>query len=240
LQQYPSIAGQFERAVPARPWVKTGRLQYSNKRCIGNRFWITPHAACAVDALYSRGMLNAFQSIQTGCRLVVDALRTDDFSLDRFEPLDELIRNSLQVQDTVVYGSYSALRDPALVERWLVVWSLLEGLSSERVVPALMEYATSNSLDSLDFDRHSPATCINAQEVVLPLLSRFASIMERMDRDEITTQQAISAMDQVFDVLHKAHGVDAKAVARALADVTVAHARPTLSSNLERVGLGNY
>lgn len=241
LEAHPSIAGQFAGAAIARPWVRTGRLQYSNSSCVGPRYWITPHAAGAVDALYSRGMLNAVQATQTGCRLVVEALKDDDFSVDRFKQLDDLHHNSLAIQDTLVFGSYSSLRDPSLLERWLVLWSLLESLSTERVMPALVEYAATDSIDALDLDKESPGQAIRAQEVALPMLQQFAQVMERLEAKQLTLEQTAAAMDQIFSVLKQSYGIDAQAVARGLADVTARHTAPSgLAGGLEKIGLANY
>lgn len=240
LQAHPSIAGQFGRAALARPWVRTGRLQYSNSSCVGPRYWITPHAAGAVDALYSRGMLNAFQATQTGCRLVIDALTDDDFAVERFQQLDELTHNSLAIQDALVFGSYSALRDPSLLERWLVLWSLLEGLSTEQVVPALVQYAATDSIEALDLDKVAPGQAIRAQDLALPMLHQFARVMEHLEARQLTPEQAGTAMDQLFSVLKQSHGIDAQDVARGLADVTIRHTTPSGFGGLEKIGLANY
>ncbi len=241
LDRFPSIACQFGKASSVRPWIKTGRIQYSNWGSVGARYWITPHAAGTVDALYSRGMLNAFQATQTACRLIVEAFEANEFNVERFAPLQELSKNALFIQDSLVFGSYTAFRNPDLLERWLVIWGIIEGLSIGRILPALNQFGESKSREVLDFEKANPTQCINLQDFAIHVLTAMVTIMERLGRDEISNQQACSAIDIIFDLIKLGHGIDAKELANSLADVTKASGRVTgLGGSLESIGLGNY
>ena len=63
LQRYPSVAEQFKDAKAVRPWVSTGRLQYSSKKTTGHRYCLMSHASGFVDPLFSRGMFNTVEVI---------------------------------------------------------------------------------------------------------------------------------------------------------------------------------
>ena len=50
-----SICAQFKAAKAVRNcWVRTGRLQYSSKRIVGDRFCLLGHAVGFIDPLYSK------------------------------------------------------------------------------------------------------------------------------------------------------------------------------------------
>jgi len=73
LSLFPSVARQFADAKSVRPWVSTGRLQYSTTRCVGYRYCLMSHAAGFIDPLFSRGMINTVEVIYAllppSCRL---------------------------------------------------------------------------------------------------------------------------------------------------------------------------
>jgi FADH2 O2-dependent halogenase len=122
LRRYPSIAVQLAGATAVRDWVSTERLQYSATRNIGERFFLMSHASGAVDALYSRGLANTSEIIHAAAAPLLRALAEDDFSLDRFEPLDRLQQAQLDHNDELVSGSYIAFRDFDLWNAWFRIW----------------------------------------------------------------------------------------------------------------------
>jgi FADH2 O2-dependent halogenase len=222
LARYPSYGWQFSDARIARPWVKTGRLQYSNRAAIGRRYWVTPHAFGTVDALYSRGLLNAFQTLNPACRAILHAIERDDFSTEPFEPVQALMRNALEVQDLLVYGSYTALGDPDLLERWLVIWSLFESLSIRRILPALREYAESKDVACLDFDAHETATCIANIDVVLPMLRQLCQLMDEHVQEGKAAEETVGRIERILATLKDTLDVDWQYIVGYLRDVSKA------------------
>ncbi|MGK8522556.1 NAD(P)/FAD-dependent oxidoreductase [Nocardia asteroides] len=49
LDRFPDVAGQFRSAAAVRPWVSTGRLQYSASGTVGDRFCLTAQSAGAIE-----------------------------------------------------------------------------------------------------------------------------------------------------------------------------------------------
>jgi tetracycline 7-halogenase / FADH2 O2-dependent halogenase len=56
VRRYPTIQAQLYRAEAIRPFVKTGRIQFSSRSIVGQRFLLSPHAAAFVDPLFSTGV----------------------------------------------------------------------------------------------------------------------------------------------------------------------------------------
>lgn len=198
LERYPSIGRQFANAVPVRPWVNTDRLQYSSSRCVGDRFWLTAHAAGAVDALYSMGNINVFQSLATGVRLVLEAFRTDMFSEEHFQPLQRLTDNLLRFQDRVVYGSYSGFRSPELLELWFTLWGLTDGARVREVLKPIVRYARTGRLEDLTtYDRRpedvltgfGQSTEIVRASEALDRLDEFCDIMQELEEGKASVAE---------------------------------------------------
>ncbi|HWR48359.1 MAG TPA: tryptophan 7-halogenase, partial [Pseudonocardiaceae bacterium] len=90
LAKYPDIAAQFDGARPVRSWVRTGRLQYSSCQTVGYRWCLTSHAAGFIDPLFSRGMSNTMETVHALTHRLLDAIRDDDFSVERFTHMQDL------------------------------------------------------------------------------------------------------------------------------------------------------
>ncbi|MBO0820333.1 MAG: tryptophan 7-halogenase [Nocardiopsaceae bacterium] len=150
LADFPSIARQFAGARPARPWVSTGRLQYSSRQTVGYRWCLTSHAAGFVDALYSRGLSNTFEIIQALAWRLLDALRDDDFSVERFKQVEELEQGLLDFNDTLVANSYIAFRDYELWDAWFRLWSLQSRLSIFAAARAYGRFARQGDTGAVD------------------------------------------------------------------------------------------
>lgn len=195
LEKFPSFAPQFAEAKPVRDWVSTGRLQYASRTAVGERFCLVSHACAAVDALYSRGLSNTMQSVNLIAHLLLDALQDDDFSAARFAPLDAQQRNLLDLHDDLVFGSYVALRDPDLVDRWLAIFSLIEQLTVAHVEKPFRSYLASKDRAALAFDDRDPGACICSYAPARQTLHECAETMAALRDGRIKTSEAIAALD---------------------------------------------
>ncbi|HEX2224601.1 MAG TPA: FAD-dependent monooxygenase [Thermoanaerobaculia bacterium] len=122
VNRYPSIAAHFAGAEPVRKWVRTGRLQYSSTTCLAERTFLLAHSYGFIDALYSRGFISTFETINALAGRLMDALRADDFSRERFDYVDRLQAAMLDANDRMVGDSYRAFSDYRLWNVWVRVW----------------------------------------------------------------------------------------------------------------------
>jgi FADH2 O2-dependent halogenase len=207
MERYPLIRRQFEGAVAARTWVSTDRLQYSSRATVGDRFLVTAHAAGTIDALYSRGLLNTFQAINVAARLIVDAFRDGEFRRERFEPLERLEQNLLDVHDGLVYGAYAATGDPRLLSVWLALWGLSERLSVLHVLEPFKAYAAGDR-SALGFDDAEPESCLRHYPAFRSLLDGCVAIMVRYERGEIDGDAALAALHRSCAASRKHFWID--------------------------------
>jgi FADH2 O2-dependent halogenase len=124
LSRFPDIAPQFRGARPVREWVSTGRLQYSTTSTVGDRYCVTAHAAGFIDALYSRGLTNTLEVVNALGHRLLDAIRDDDFSRERFLFVERLEQNLLDANDDLVHSSFTAFRDYGMWNAVFRVWAI--------------------------------------------------------------------------------------------------------------------
>lgn len=143
LQQFPEIAWQFHGASAVRPWVSTGRLQYSAKHVVGERFCLTSHAAGFIDALYSRGMTNTLDLINSLAWRLIAAAQDGDWSTERFQYLEDLQQGLFDIHDDLVYSSFVGFRDYGLWNAVNRTWQLTTMLGNVTLEDAYCRFMKS-------------------------------------------------------------------------------------------------
>lgn len=147
LKRFPEIAWQFKDARAVRPWVSTGRLQYSAKQVVGERFCLTSHAAGFIDALYSRGLTNTMELVNAlGWRLIA-AARDGDWSLDRFSYLETLQQGLFDFHDDLVHSSFVGFRDYELWNAVNRTWMLGTMLGNVMLEDAYYRFTRSGNTE---------------------------------------------------------------------------------------------
>ncbi|PMB23824.1 NAD(P)/FAD-dependent oxidoreductase [Fischerella thermalis] len=124
ISRYPGIAIQFENAQPVRNWISTDRLQYSSHSCMGERYYLLPHAAGFVDPLFSFGLVNTCTIIIPLASRIMKAISENDYSKDNFIDIECLQNKLLDYNDDLVNCSYISFRNYHLWDAWRRVWIL--------------------------------------------------------------------------------------------------------------------
>lgn len=153
LARFPSLAAQFRDARPVREWVQTDRMQYSAKQCIGDRWALMLHATGFIDPLFSRGLENTAVTIHALAPRLIQALRDDDLSTQRFEYIERLQQKLLEHNDDVVNCCYIAFSDFRLWDAFHRMWAVGSVLSAFRIISAYAKFIESGDekyLDHLD------------------------------------------------------------------------------------------
>ncbi len=154
LRRFPDIAEQFRSAKAVRPWVDTGRLQYSATRTVGDRYCLTAHAAGFIDALYSRGLTNTLEVVNALAWRLIEASRDDDWSTERFAYVDGLQQALFDVHDELVYCSFVGFRHYDLWNAVVRVWKSTSILPTMTVEKALRTFLkTGDAQVFLDLER---------------------------------------------------------------------------------------
>ncbi|MGH8604318.1 MAG: NAD(P)/FAD-dependent oxidoreductase, partial [Gammaproteobacteria bacterium] len=111
IERYPSIADQLQRARAVRPFVSTGRTQFSSKQVVGTRFCLLPHAAEFVDPLYSTGLAITLNCINALAHRLIDAARSGNYDTEQFKYIEEWTKKSFDAADDIIWCTYESFSD---------------------------------------------------------------------------------------------------------------------------------
>ena len=150
VETFPSIARQFEHARAVRPWVATGRLQYSSSTTIGDRFCLLPHAAGFIDPLYSSGLSLTVGCIDLLSSRLAAAVRDRAFKKAQLEVVDELVQSGLAHYDMIVSRSFDSWRHYETWNAWNRVWALGNYLGTWGPLRLLVKWKQTGDRDYLD------------------------------------------------------------------------------------------
>ena len=212
LARFPSIAKQFAEARPVRPWVATPRMQYSSSAFVAERACLLSHAGGSIDPLYSRGLMQTLQGINTTAALLLSGLAAGgDLSAERFQGLDAQQHALLEVNDLLVDGTYLAFEDPDLIDAWLAIWSLSEQLSLRFVLSPFARYLANRDLGELAFADSDPAQCMAHQGEFCQMLRAAHEAMRALSEGQITGAQARARLEEGLESV-RALGFDPAAI----------------------------
>jgi FADH2 O2-dependent halogenase len=122
ISRFPDIKKQFANAKTVRSWTRTGRIQYSSKQVVGDRFALLGHAAGFIDPLFSKGLYVSFNSVSTLAHLLLKA--NGDFSAHAFKPFEQQTLAFINAHDRLVANSYKSFSNYKLWSVYKVLWLL--------------------------------------------------------------------------------------------------------------------
>jgi tetracycline 7-halogenase / FADH2 O2-dependent halogenase len=137
---YPTIARHFAEAVAVRPWVGSGRIQYSSPHLLGPRMLQLPHAAAFVDPLYSSGMSVLIVAVDLIAEALLKAVAEDDYSQDRFQFIEDVINTGFDHYDMIVSRSFDAFASYETWSAWNRNWALGNMLGAFGPLSLLLRY----------------------------------------------------------------------------------------------------
>ncbi|AXK31820.1 FAD-dependent oxidoreductase [Streptomyces armeniacus] len=201
--RFPAVERQFADAKSVRPWVSTDRLQYSSKHSIGDRWCLMSHAAGFLDPLFSRGISNTVEVINALSWRLLDALRTDDFSVDKFAYVSTLEQGLLDYNDKLVNSAFIAFDTYELWNAVFRIWSFGSVVGGFRLQRALSEFRRSRDRKVLEELENVPRVGLwwpdHAQYG--EVFDSMVSNCEQFERKEIS---GATAADNLFRQLESA------------------------------------
>lgn len=201
LARFPSIAKQFEEAKLVRSWTSTSRLQYSVKKCVGDRYCLTSHAAGFIDALFSRGLANTTAIIDALANRILQAVADNDFSTEHFEYIEQLQQNTINYNDQLVNCSYISFRDFELWNAWFRMWYLAVGLGGLRLGMMHKKFIQTGDYSVLP-DAHEPLGLFNIDpknEEFRKLWDAAVALVESVDTGETAPKDAAQKIMIMLD-----------------------------------------
>jgi FADH2 O2-dependent halogenase len=148
--RFPTVRRHFADARPVRPWVGSGRIQYSQKTMLAHRVIQLPHAGCFVDPLYSSGMSVLTVAVDLMAGALLEAFRDNDFAIERFRRVDEVVNTGFDHYDTIVSRSFDAFASYDLWNAWNRNWAMGNFLGTFGPLANLLRYLKTNDRHYLD------------------------------------------------------------------------------------------
>jgi FADH2 O2-dependent halogenase len=201
IAQFPDVNLQFEGARAVRDWTRTGRLQYSPTQTVGYRWCLTSHAAGFIDALFSRGLSNTMEIINALVWRLLDAIKEDDFAVERFEEVQQIEQGQLDFNDDLVANAYTSFGSWELWDAWFRVWSLAQILATFEINKAYAQFLDTRDPAVLHRMEHpwwrvtlsnfDPSKVDNEDQArVLELLNNVSRMMQQVQAGELPAKVA--------------------------------------------------
>ncbi|MBE9170024.1 hypothetical protein IQ238_21715 [Pleurocapsales cyanobacterium LEGE 06147] len=204
LTKFPDIAIQFEDAKPIRNWVSTGRLQYSSSSCRGERFFLLPHAAGFVDALYSFGLVNTCTIIVPLAARIMKAIGSNNYTKEHFADLENLQQKLFDYNDNLVNCSYIAFSDYNLWDAWRRIWIL--GSSMRQWKAGVQKSLKINAgkakeLSTLDFEKNLDYLTPSFEGLGDRFFSEATAIVEKFQQSQLSANEAAQKIMSAIEVI---------------------------------------
>jgi FADH2 O2-dependent halogenase len=122
ISGYPTITRHFAEAEAVRPWIGSGRIQYSSPHLLAPRLIQLPHAADFIDPLYSSGMSVLIAAVDLIAEALLKAVAEDDFDMDRFQVVEDVVNRGFDHYDSIVSGAYDSFASYDTWNAWNRNW----------------------------------------------------------------------------------------------------------------------
>jgi tetracycline 7-halogenase / FADH2 O2-dependent halogenase len=192
VNRFPDMRHQFENAKAVRPWVSSGRIQYSSTRMVLDRICLTAHAAGFVDALYSQGLAITMMTINTLAHRLLAACEDGDFSARRFQPVEDVALAMVRRHDRVVYSAFTGFRDFRLWNVAVRVWALgafLATFHAQNTLRAFQKTGDQAAFDALEAGPYY-GTPTPGQSAYDDLLNALVADCEQVERGALGIEAA--------------------------------------------------
>jgi len=196
VSQFPSVAAHFASAEPIRNWVSSGRIQYSSSRAAGARYALLSNTYAFIDPLYSTGLLSTFEGVHALTVRLIDALREDSFSEERFAYFDRLSKHQIDEFDKLVFNAYRAMSSFETWNAWTQYWLATVVYGDTYVFGHCLRYLANGNLKEFDALEESPGPKAEAPFAagMCGILDEFDSILGRAEAGELEWAEAGEAM----------------------------------------------
>lgn len=191
LTRFPDIHAQFKDARVTRDWISTDRLQSSCRQTVGERWCLTSGANGSgfMDALFSRGLANSVEFVAALVPRLIQALKDDDFSVQRFEYLERLTENNLCAGEQIIRSAYTSFRDYDLWNAWFRVWALGVGLGDLWLAMTLRNYQLTRD-ESLLPDAKEPSLFFSHHDGYKAFFQDAVATLDAVEAGTLATKDA--------------------------------------------------
>ncbi|MGI8665210.1 MAG: NAD(P)/FAD-dependent oxidoreductase [Jatrophihabitans sp.] len=150
ISGYPTIDRHFADTRAARPWTRSGRIQYSSPHLTAPGLIQLPHAAAFIDPLYSSGMSVLIVAIDLIAEELLKAVAENDYGIERFKFMEDVVNRGFDHYDTIVSGAFDSFASYDTWNAWNRNWVMGSLLGTFGPLSLLMHYRKTNDRSYLD------------------------------------------------------------------------------------------
>lgn len=196
ISSYPTIARHFAEANPARPWIRSGRIQYSSRHLIAPRLIQLPHAAAFIDPLYSSGMSVLIVAVDLIAEALLKAIADDDYDLERFRFMEEVVNRGFDHYDTIVSGAFDSFSNYDTWNAWNRNWVMGSLLGTFGPLSLWMRYRNTKDRSYLEKTTEPSRMGVLGSHLpgVVEVVQASRADMDAMIAGEITHTEASERM----------------------------------------------
>jgi len=201
LADHPSVAKHFKNAARVREWTVAPRLNYTSRETVGDRHCLLGHAVGFVDPLFSRGLVNTFESIARLAPTLLKSLRADRWQREDLLPLERYSLEVVRINDRLVANSYTAFRTFPLWNAWFRIWLSGSYIGVLRLRRILSDYLFDRDNEALDgaFENATyPGHLSIESHCYERMFDAACSTMERFKDGEIGEAQTIATLHRLY------------------------------------------
>ena len=202
LADHPTVAKHFENAARVREWTVAPRLNYTSRESVGNRYCLLGHAVGFVDPLFSRGLVNTFESIARIVPPILDAVKSNEWRKENFLSYQDYSLEVVKVNDRLVANSFTAFDSFPLWNAWFRVWISGSYIGVLRFRKIFADYQKTHDNDALrsDFENASfPGHLSIESPRYEALFDAACSAMEAYRAGSATEADTISTLQKLFE-----------------------------------------
>ena len=206
LADHPSVAKHFKNAARVREWTVAPRLNYTSRETVGDRHCLLGHAVGFVDPLFSRGLVNTFESIARLAPTLLKSLRADRWQREDLLPLERYSLEVVRINDRLVANSYTAFRTFPLWNAWFRIWLSGSYIGVLRLRRILSDYLADRDNEALDgaFENATyPGHLSIESHCYERMFDAACSTMERFKDGEIGEAQTIATLHRLYVENHE-------------------------------------
>jgi tetracycline 7-halogenase / FADH2 O2-dependent halogenase len=194
ISRFPDLKKQFAKTKAVRSWTRTGRMQYSSKQVVGERFALLGHAAGFIDPLFSKGLYVSFNCVSTLAHLLLT--NQDDFSAHAFKSYEKQTLAFVQAHDRLVANSYKSFTNHKLWSVYKVLWLL--GAYTEFVK---LTSSRTRAKNTAEYYREIQSLCLTGGgfDEYQMLAEKVDTLIEQVDPDnEQAVEQTAAEITALF------------------------------------------
>ena len=201
VDRFPALKKQFEGARAVRDWTAApGRLQYATAQTTGARHALVPNTAAFIDPLFSSGINLTLAGVDLLARRLLGACREDDFTAERFEPVNAFLQRVLRHYDLVVSNAFDAFPHYDLWDAWYRVWVSGMLVSTELNADLYLRHLETGDPAVLDATETAPYNDVLGYGFgpQRRLFDAAHAAMERFRSGEATAAEAAAAIRDLY------------------------------------------